>query len=188
MKFVEYGSTSTTQDTDGRYVFTFTRDDVCDIVGPVNIEIDGTTYENITFDAFIHGHGTNYTFDTDGLPFTLYVENYYESEYPSTITVTYIDSRFSYFRIIDMGAFKTCLLSREYLDVSTDSIRGLGYIFPVCDRLSYTLDKMHLVYNSTKGMFEPTYDMYLKSSTSGSSKKFKITVDDSGTISATEVT
>ena len=35
---------------------------------------------------------------------------------------------------------------------------------------------------------ESVTELYLKSSTAGSTKKFKITVDDSGTISATEVT
>lgn len=37
-------------------------------------------------------------------------------------------------------------------------------------------------------VYKPTSCLVLSSSTSGSSKKFKITVDDSGTISATEVT
>lgn len=35
---------------------------------------------------------------------------------------------------------------------------------------------------------EPVTELYLKSSTADSTKKFKITVDDSGTLSATEVT
>lgn len=41
---------------------------------------------------------------------------------------------------------------------------------------------------SSTGAWEAEEGMILNSSTAGSTKKFKITVDDSGTLSATEVT
>ena len=55
------------------------------------------------------------------------------------------------------------------------------------DNTSQTAGTGEFTLQASTGSF-PITDLLLKSSTPGSTKKFKITVDDSGTISATEVT
>lgn len=56
------------------------------------------------------------------------------------------------------------------------------------DGLTFTTKKANEDEVRQKVMLEGDKEIILSSSTSGSTKKFKITVDDSGTISATEVT
>ena len=63
---------------------------------------------------------------------------------------------------------------------------GLYAMYEV-DNTNFTAGTGEFTLRASTGSFSIT-DLLLKSSTAGSTKKFKITVDDSGTISATEVT
>ena len=58
----------------------------------------------------------------------------------------------------------------------------------VCDGLTFTTKNANEDAVIRKVVLEGDKEIILSSSTSGSTKKFKITIDDSGTISATEVT
>lgn len=76
-------------------------------------------------------------------------------------------------------------LSSAYYNSSDDTVT-VAYTDEPLENVTYA--NVNGFYNTTLG--ERTYrtEMILQSSTVGSTKKFKITVDDSGTISATEVT
>lgn len=63
---------------------------------------------------------------------------------------------------------------------------GLYAMYEV-DNTQFTAGTGEFTLRASTGSF-PITDLLLKSSTAGSTKKFKITVDDSGNISATEVT
>ena len=55
----------------------------------------------------------------------------------------------------------------------------------------YEVTSNSILLSESEGLFlefSPLQTMVLRSSTAGSTKKFKITVDDTGTLSATEVT
>ena len=55
----------------------------------------------------------------------------------------------------------------------------------------YEVTSNSILLSESEGLFlalSPLQTMVLRSSTAGSTKKFKITVDDAGTLSATEVT
>ena len=83
--------------------------------------------------------------------------------------------------------------SISFFVVSEDNAEGQGVIFPSKSLYAgdYTIP-FKLIKETITPMsadFMPVVDgVIISSSTSGSTKKFKITVDDSGTIKATEVT
>ena len=76
---------------------------------------------------------------------------------------------------------------------TTFTITKNNYHGPIRYTVKYVRDNWGTEYTNkflvvnSGGTVRPSSDLILPSSTSGSSKKFKITVDDSGTISATEV-
>lgn len=86
------------------------------------------------------------------------------------------DNGYLYLRYIQTGSDKTPVNREEYerLDLSNG--------------LSFTTKKANEDQFSRKVVLEGDKEIVLSSSTANSTKKFKITVDDSGTISATEVT
>lgn len=183
----EYSLNSTGQDSDGNYIFSrelSNPDNVSDLRGPFNINLDGTTYENVQFDISEGNAMITYIFQTDGLPFSLSIQ-WYES-YPSTIHLTYSDNDYiGQIQIYDKGSQIIKPLDSKYLDIDYLSKN----YFPLCQTQSYPMEGGEsIVYNSERKRFEPSYDVILKSSTSSSNKKFKLTVDDSGTITATETT
>ena len=183
----EYSLNSTGQDSDGNYIFSrelSNPDNVRDLRGPFNINLGETTYENVQFDISEGNAMITYIFQTDGLPFSLRIQ-WYES-YPSTIHLTYSDNDYiSQIKIYDKGSQIIKPLDSKYLDIDYLSKN----YFPLCQTQSYSMeDGESIVYNSERKRFEPSYDVILKSSTSGSNKKFKLTVDDSGTITATATT
>lgn len=178
--------TSVETNADGYQVFTFTGTvDMINSGDLVNIQIDTKTYENITAtQTYTSSSSWEYTFDTAGLPFTVKIEGGYGMS--STVKVTILDGSYINFVVItDMSRNSQVKLSAEYINTSHNT-GGLGLIFPTCgvNFLSGTQDKMHLVYNDSTTQFDTTYDTYLKSS---GGKIFKLVVDDSGNLSATEV-
>lgn len=81
-----------------------------------------------------------------------------------------------------------CLLRRTHI-VSTSGwgISGLAFT----SYGIYEVTSNSILLSESEGLFlefSPLQTMVLRSSTAGSTKKFKITVDDTGTLSATEVT
>ena len=183
----EYNLNSTGQDSDGNYIFSrelSNPDNVRDLRGPFNIDLDGTTYENVQFDISEGNAMRTYIFQTDGLPFSLNIQ-WYES-YPTVLHLTYSDNDYiGQIQIYDKGSQIIKPLDSKYLDIDYLS----KSYFPLCETQSYPMEGGEsIVYNSERKRFEPSYDVILKSSTSSSNKKFKLTVDDSGTITATETT
>lgn len=81
-----------------------------------------------------------------------------------------------YFRYIKTGSNTGSVKSEEYQRLE------------LSDGLKFTTKNANEGAVKQKVMLEGDKEIILSSSTSGSAKKFKITVDDSGTISATEVT
>ena len=178
--------TSTSQDSDGNHIFSYDELPMGNkfrCVGPVDINIDGTLYENIQVsytDASSYG---TYNFETVGLPFSLNIIAYYD--YSSILNLTYSGNDYiGQIKIFDRGAQVDKLLDTRYLDMDDLSAN----YFPRCIGLESASSGHTLVYDAAGKVFRPSYEVYLKSSTSGSMKKFKLTVDDSGTLSATEVT
>lgn len=184
--FNQFFSSSPGTDENGNQVFTFTSGDSLTIGLLSNIEINQKVYENIKANTEWNGSTTwIITFDTTGLPFTVVVNSGYETG--TTVTVTSLDGSYiSGIIIFDMTRTSQVKLKAKYIDTSTGA-NGLGTIFPFCGEggTHRATDKMHLVYDATNAKFNITYDTYLKSS--DSDKIFKITVNDAGTISATEV-
>ena len=183
----EYILESTGQDSDGKYIFSrelSNPDNVRNLMGPFNINLDGTTYENVQFVISEGNAMRKYIFQTDGLPFSLNIQWY--ADYPSTIRLTYSDNDYiGLIQIYDKGSQIIKPLDSKYLDIDYLSKN----YFPLCQTQSYHMEGGEsIVYNSQRKRFEPSYDVILKSSTSGSNKKFKITVDDSGAITATATT
>ena len=183
----EYSLNSTSQDSDGNYIFSrelSNPDNVSDLRGPFNIELDGVTYENVQVVISEGNAMRTYIFQTDGWPFSLSI-SWYES-YPSNLQLTYSGNDYiGLIQIYDKGLQVIKLLDSKYLDIKYLS----EYCFPLCPTKSYPMEGGEsIVYNSERKRFEPSYDVILKSSTSSSNKKFKLTVDDSGTITATETT
>lgn len=183
----EYSLNSTSQDSDGNYIFSrelSNPDNVSDLRGPFNIELDGVTYENVQVVISEGNAMRTYIFQTDGLPFSLSI-SWYES-YPSNLQLTYSGNDYiGLIQIYDKGLPVIKPLDSKYLDIDYLSKN----YFPLCPTQSYPMEGGEsIVYNSERKRFEPSYDVILKSSTSSSNKKFKLTVDDSGTITATETT
>ena len=183
----EYSLNSTSQDSDGNYIFSrelSNPDNVSDLNGPFNIELDGVTYENVQVVISEGNAMRTYIFQTDGLPFSLNIQ-WYES-YPSNLQLTYSGNDYiGLIQIYDKGLPVIKPLDSKYLDIDYLSKN----YFPLCPTQSYPMEGGEsIVYNSERKRFEPSYDVILKSSTSSSNKKFKLTVDDSGTITATETT
>ena len=81
-----------------------------------------------------------------------------------------------------------CLLRRIYIVSTSDwGISGLAFT----SYGIYEVTSNSILLSESEGLFlefSPLQTMVLRSSTAGSTKKFKITVDDTGTLSATEVT
>lgn len=192
---IEYGKevvtednlSSTGQDSEGNYTFSrelSNPDNVRDLKGPFNIDLGGTMYENVQFVISEGNAMRTYTFQTDGLPFSLNIQ-WYES-YPTELHLTYSDNNYiDMIQIYDKGSQIIKPLDSKYLDIDYLSKN----YFPLCATQSYPMEGGEsIVYNSERKRFEPSHNVILKSSTSGSNKKFKLNVDDAGTLSATEVT
>ena len=82
-----------------------------------------------------------------------------------------------------------CLLRRIYYTGATSGWRISGLAFTSYG--IYEVTSNSILLSESEGLFlefSPLQTMVLRSSTAGSTKKFKITVDDTGTLSATEVT
>ena len=183
----EYSLTSTGQDSEGNYTFHKEISDTRvfeDLVGPVDIDFDGGLYKNIQLDISEGNLSRHYTFQTDGLPFSLDI--WWYQEHPSELNIKYSGNDYiGTIQIYDKGKPFDKLLDSKYLDIKYLS----EYCFPLCTTKSYPMEGGEsIVYNSERKRYEPSYNVILKSSTSGSNKKFKLTVDDAGTLSATEVT
>ena len=183
----EYNLSSTGQDSEGNYTFSrelSNPDNVSDLKGPFNIDLGGTMYENVQFVISEGNAMRTYIFQTDGLPFSLRIQ-WYES-YPTELHLTYSDNDYiDMIEIYDKGSQIIKPLDSKYLDIDYLSKN----YFPLCATQSYSMEGGEsIVYNSERKRFEPSYDVILKSSTSSSNKKFKLTVDDSGKITATETT
>ena len=92
--------------------------------------------------------------------------------------------------------FGQCVIGKyniEDIDTIADPVeRNLGkYVFVVGNGYATSRSNAHTLDWSGNAWYKGTVEgkaMVVKSSTAGSSKRFKITVDDTGTISATEVT
>lgn len=184
--FSKFSADTTETNDDGNEVFTFTDGDKCEITGGLaSIKIGQKTYENIpATTSWDSGSTWTVTFDTTGLPFTMVLNS--GNSGGTTVVVTSLDGSYiSSIVIKDMGRTEKIKLKTEYIDTSITP-SGLGYIFPTCGSLQTVKDKTHLNYDNYQKKFVPSFDMYLSSSSSG--KIFKINVDDSGTISATEIT
>ena len=92
------------------------------------------------------------------------------------------ENKFYWAPIIDFGAF-------YFRYDKTGSSASEAYKrLEVSDGLTFTTKNANEEAVRQKVVLEGDKEIILSSSTSGSTKKFKITVDDSGTISATEVT
>ena len=183
--FSKFSADTTETNDDGNEVFTFTSSSIIDAnITLVNIKIGNKTYENIAaIMSYTSGTTWEYTFNTTGLPFTVKAESGYGTN--STVKVTSLDGSYiNSITITDMKRNSQVKLSAKYIN-TTNQHNGLGSIFPICSGAPH--DKVHLVYDSSKDVYKPTYDVYLKSSSNGSSKIFKLTVDDSGSLTATEV-
>ena len=183
----EYTLTSTGQDSEGNYIFHKEISDTRvleNLVGPVDIDVDCGLYENIQLDISEGSAMKTYTFQTDGLPFSLDITWY--ADHQSELNIKYSDNDYiGQIRIYDKGQPFDKLLDSKYLDIKYLS----EYCFPLCITKSYPMEGGEsIVYNSERKRFEPSHNVILKSSTSGSNKKFKLNVDDAGTLSATEVT
>lgn len=177
------------QDSDGNYVFTVNvPKDYFGSVGPCTIELymsnGKEVYENVRCSESENSSGGTTIFETDGLPFSLKIDWYNDSFVTNKLTLTHTsDNYLSRIAIYDNGRSYNKLLDISYLDIDR---LGKEYFARCYSREA--LNGMSIVYNSEHERYEPSYNVILKSSTSGSSKKFKLTVDDSGTLSATEVT
>lgn len=82
-----------------------------------------------------------------------------------------------------------CLLRRIYYTGATSDWGVSGLAFTSYG--IYEVTSNSILLSESEGLFlefSPLQTMVLRSSTAGSTKKFKITVDDTGTLSATEVT
>ena len=163
--------TEPTQNDQGQYVYTFTttkhdwslvsRDNMC----KADITIDDVTYENVYGNVLEFSSGTTYNFITDGLPFNLQISRLNGSD-PDTLTLTYDKDYFGSLSIFDKYMVWDKKLNLKNLDNSNAQ------------------NCMHLNYTLNGGTYEPSFDMYLQSS---GGKIFKIVVDDSGSLSATQV-
>ena len=130
-----------------------------------DITIDGVKYESIHVNVTEYSGGQIYNFITDGLPFDLTISSLNGSN-PDTLTFVYDKNYFSSLSIFDKKALWLKQLSLDNLDTSKAQHR------------------MHLNYTRNGETYEPSFDMYLQSI---GGKIFKIVVDDSGSLSATEV-
>ena len=183
----EYTLTSTGQDSEGNYIFHKEISDTRvleNLVGPVDIDVDWGLYENIQLDISEGSAMKKYIFQTDGLPFSLDITWY--ADHPSELNIKYSGNDYiGLIQIYDKGSQIIKPLDSKYLDIDYLSKN----YFPLCPTKSYPMEGGEsIVYNSERKRFEPSYNVILKSSTSGSNKKFKLNVDDAGTLSATEVT
>ena len=82
----------------------------------------------------------------------------------------------------------TLILTVIYSTSATWTVKGTAI---ADDGRIYCVRSNYIPTSSAQGIqlvFSPPTTLFLKSSTANSAKKFKITVDDSGTLSATEVT
>ena len=96
------------------------------------------------------------------------------------------EDKFYWAPIIDLGAF---YFNYQQTGSDINTVNREEYKkLEVSDGLAFTTKNANEEAVSRKVVLEGNKEIILSSSTSGSTKKFKITVDDSGTISATEVT
>ena len=92
------------------------------------------------------------------------------------------EDKFYWAPIIDLGAFY--FQYNETGSITSEAYKRLE----VSDVLTFTTKNANEDEVSKKVVLEGDKEIILSSSTSGSTKKFRVTVDDSGTLSATEVT
>ena len=122
------------------------------------------------------------------------IDAYYESS-DDTIFVTFADEPLN--KLIfsnNNGFYNKTLGTKTYRELQGSQVRivnndnGYAVLSVEGKSGSKTLDVTaeRISIGSIYGI--STTEMILKSSTSGSTKKFKITVDDTGTLSATEIT
>ena len=96
------------------------------------------------------------------------------------------EDKFYWAPIIELGAF---YFDYQQTESDIDPIKREVYErLEISDGLTFTTKNANEDAVYQKVVLEGDKEIILSSSTSGSTKKFKITVDDSGTISATEVT
>ena len=171
--------TEPTQNSQGQYVYTFTTSandwslTSIDNALEVDIIIDGVTYESVLGHAISYSGGENYSFITDGLPFSLTISCLSGSD-QDTLTFTYNKSEFTKLTIIDKNRQWTKTLDVKYLDMAKLSAE----VLPSAN------DKQHLIYDYGSSKFISSFDIYLRSSTN---RIFKLNVDDEGNLSATQV-
>lgn len=97
-----------------------------------------------------------------------------------------VEGIYNYYLRVDQNSY--------IINGSTPNPSGGGYIDYIEIHAKYEIaywfvgDDHAIICNNTYGPRNNDKMLYLKSSTEGSKKQFRITVDDSGTISATEVT
>ena len=182
----EYSLESISRDSNGNYIFSCNLsnpDKVYSLKGPCSIKIGDITYENIQVEHIEYSMSIDYIFQTDGLPFSLNINYIRDSNITATLNLTYSDDNYiGEFVIYDHGATYTKFIDTTYLNLDYLS----KSYFPKCYGLSAPSNGMTIVYNSDNKGFMTSYDVYLKSSTSN--KKFKLIVDDSGTLSTEEIT
>ena len=95
------------------------------------------------------------------------------------------ENKFYWAPIIDLGAF---YFSYQQTGSDINTVKREAYKrLEILDDLTFTTKKANEEAVNQKVVLEGDKEIILSSSTSGSTKKFKITVDDSGTIKATEV-
>ena len=127
-----------------------------------------------------------------------YVLSMFYSAETATITTITIDGRLyylsqnsttnEYYRTPDFELNGLYLMYTQTGSDTNERNREEYYKLGVTNGLVFTTKKANEGAFSQKVVLEGDNEIVLSSSTSGSTKKFKITVDDSGTISATEVT
>lgn len=112
------------------------------------------------------------TISTEGRLYSLSTNSYTNENYWSPV----FESEHLYLHYIQTGSDRDPFNREEYDRL--DPINGLSFTTKKANEDSFT----------RKVVLEGDNEIVLSSSTSGSTKKFKITVDDSGVLSATEVT
>ena len=109
------------------------------------------------------------------------------------VNTQHVVARFYYLLECDSGRATFVNISPDFtmekFTITADSSTGpIDLVLAYLTRDGYnSQDAYKFLAVDSSGYVQPSSDLILPSSTSGSSKKFKITVDDSGTISATQV-
>ena len=122
-------------------------------------------------------------------------EGYFSSDVLGTTALNFADMPDGvFYAYVQVGNQSSkAFLSKKYTGNNSWSVRGFAVIDDVNSRTGEILyvSSNTIPQHAAKGLFltfRAPDSMLLKSSTSGSDKQFRITVDDAGTLSATEVT